>query len=176
VTAAEGTSVLGLDDRPALDVYLEAIGVGEEGLTSAGLAVACQTRPFGLESRAGYHVRFVRGGDLDRRAVEFLVAVPEGELVTLMSGDTESVIGAAGEAARQALGELSEPALGVIGFDCVACRGVIGDERLADEVDGVTRLLAADAVVSGFYTYGEIARRGGALGFHNQTTVVLAIQ
>jgi hypothetical protein len=176
VTAAEGTSVLGLDDRPALDAYLEAIGVDEAGLTSAGLAVACQTRPFGLESRGGYHVRFVRGGDLDRRAIEFLVAVPEGELVTLMRGDTDSVIGAAGDAVTNAVDELTGPPLGVVAFDCVACRGVLGDERLTTEVDRVASQLPADAIVSGLYTYGEIARRGGALGFHNQTMVVLAIQ
>jgi hypothetical protein len=53
---------------------------------------------------------------------------------------------------------------------------VLGDERLTTEVDRVASQLPADAIVSGLYTYGEIARRGGALGFHNQTMVVLAIQ
>jgi hypothetical protein len=176
VTAASGTSVLGLDDRPALDVYLEVIGAEHEELTSRSLAVISQTRPLGLESKGGYHARFVRGGDLDRRALEFLVAIPEGELVTLMQGDVDSVIGAAGDAVGQALGELGQPPLGVIAFDCVACRNVIGDDQLESEIGQVASQLPPDAIVSGLYTYGEIARRGGALGFHNQTMVVLAIQ
>lgn len=176
VTSVEGTALLGLDDRPALDVYLEALGLSDEDITSRDLAVASQTRPLGLESRGGHHVRFVRGGDLERRSVEFLVALPEGELVTLMEGDTDSVIGAAGDAVEQAVAEIGGDPLGVIAFDCVACRGVIGDDQLDAEIDQVTQHLAPDAVVSGLYTYGEIARRGGALGFHNQTMVVLAVR
>jgi len=175
VTAAEGTSILTLDDRPALDVYLEAIGGDDGNLTNSGLAVRCQTRPFGLQSRGTYHVRFVRGGDLERRSIEFLVAIPEGETVTLMQGDAESVIGAAGTAVAQALTEIEGPPLGILAFDCVACRGVIGDECVPTEVNEVTSHLADDSILSGLYTYGEIARRGGALGFHNQTMVVLAI-
>jgi hypothetical protein len=93
-----------------------------------------------------------------------------------MQGDTESVIGAAGDAVEQALVPLDQPPLAAIAFDCVACRGVIGDDRLHTEVERVTTHLPAAAVVSGLYTYGEIARRGGAQGFHNQTMVVLAIQ
>lgn len=176
VTEAEGTSVIGLDDRPALDAYLEAAGVDGDDLTSAGLAVACQTRPFGLPSGDGYHVRFVRGGDLERRSIEFLVAVPEGELVTLMQGDIDSVIGAAGDAVEQAVASLEAPPLAAIAFDCVACRGVIGEDRLGAEAERVTTHLPPEAVLAGLYTYGEIARRGGAQGFHNQTMVVLAIQ
>lgn len=47
---------------------------------------------------------------------------------------------------------------------------------LASEVRSVTDQLPREATVSGLYTYGEIARRGGTLGFHNQTMVVLAVQ
>ncbi|MGF1600004.1 MAG: FIST signal transduction protein [Acidimicrobiales bacterium] len=178
VTSSSGTSVLTLDDRPALDVYLEAIGHVGEPLTAAGLATLCQTSPLGLSSRSGYHVRFIRGGDPVRRSIEFLVAIPEGETVTVMGGDTSSVLGAAGEAAARAVAEAGaggHPVLGVVAFDCVACRGVIGDDLVAEEIGRLTASLPPEATVSGLYTYGEIARRGGALGFHNQTMVVLAL-
>lgn len=176
VTAAQGTSVLSLDDRPALEVYLEVIGAQIEDVTPAGLAQLCQASPLGLPTRGGYSVRFIRGGDIDERSIEFLVAVPEGELVTVMRGGTESIIGAAGEATAQALAELDGSPLGMIAFDCVACRGVIGDPLLPEEVASLAEHLPAEATLSGLYTYGEIARRGGGLGFHNQTMVVLAIQ
>ena len=79
---------------------------------------------------------------------------------------------AACQAALDPLGE--EPPLGVLAFDCVARRGVLGDPGIAAEVERIAE--AADgAPVAGFYSYGEIARTQGVSGFHNQTLVVLAL-
>jgi len=58
----------------------------------------------------------------------------------------------------------------------LACGGMIGDGELACATAAVAAQLPAGATQSGLYTYGEIARRGGGLGFHNQTVVVLAVQ
>lgn len=175
VTAADGNSILTLDDRPALDAYLEALGVTEDGV-GADLARFSQTRPLGLETRGGHQVRFIRGTDPERRSMEFLVAIGEGELVTLMQGGADTVVAAAGSAVEDALAQLTAAPLGLVAFDCVACRGVIGDGELASETATVAAQLPAGATLSGLYTYGEIARRGGSLGFHNQTMVVLAVQ
>lgn len=175
VTAADGNSILTLDDRPALDAYLEALGVTEASV-GPDLARFSQTRPLGLESRGGHQVRFIRATDPERRSMEFLVAIGEGELVTLMQGGSDTVVAAAGSAVDDALAQLTGDPLGVVAFDCVACRGVIGDGDLACETATVAGQLPAGATLSGLYTYGEIARRGGSLGFHNQTMVVLAVQ
>jgi hypothetical protein len=59
-------------------------------------------------------------------------------------------------------------------FDCVARRGVLGEQLIDAELDRLTTI-ADGAPVAGFYTYGEIARTRGARGFHNQTLVVLSI-
>ena len=140
VTAADDTSILSLDDRPALDAYLEVLGAPEAAKTPAEFAQFCQTRPLGLQSRGGHHVRFVRGADVERRSMEFLVAIGEGELVTLMHGGTDTVISAAGSAVHEAVAQLSGPPLGIVAFDCVACRGVIGDDELSRETDAVSRI------------------------------------
>jgi hypothetical protein len=50
---------------------------------------------------------------------------------------------------------------------------VLGD-GVQDEVSRIG-VHAGGAPVSGFYTYGEIARTHGISGFHNQTLVVLAL-
>ncbi|MDQ1402813.1 MAG: hypothetical protein QOG03_1129, partial [Actinomycetota bacterium] len=62
--------------------------------------------------------------------------------------------------------------LGLLAFDCIARKGVLGDGIVAE----VSRIadFAAGAPVAGFYTYGEIARTRGVNGFHNQTLVVVA--
>ena len=78
-------------------------------------------------------------------------------------------------ACRDALESLAgAPPLGLVAFDCIARRGVLGEEGVQVEVDRIGRQ-AAGAAVAGFYTYGEIARTHGMAGFHNQTLVVLAL-
>ncbi|HWW09739.1 MAG TPA: FIST C-terminal domain-containing protein, partial [Candidatus Acidoferrales bacterium] len=63
--------------------------------------------------------------------------------------------------------------LGFLAFDCIARRGVLGDEGIRQEVQRIGSH-SQGAPVAGFYTYGEIARTRGVSGFHNQTLVVLA--
>jgi hypothetical protein len=62
----------------------------------------------------------------------------------------------------------------MLAFDCIARRGVLGDQGIRTEIDRLASI-AAGAPVAGFYTYGEIARTRGLRGFHNQTLVVLSI-
>ena len=62
----------------------------------------------------------------------------------------------------------------MIAFDCIARRGVLGDEGIQAR-DRPARRARGGAPVAGFYTYGEIARTRGLRGFHNQTLVVLSI-
>jgi hypothetical protein len=65
-------------------------------------------------------------------------------------------------------------ALGMVAFDCIARRGVLGESGIAAEIRRVNQH-ADGAPVAGFYTYGEIARTRGVSGFHNQTLVLLAL-
>jgi hypothetical protein len=62
----------------------------------------------------------------------------------------------------------------MIAFDCIARRGVLGDDGIRSEIDRLATI-ASGTPVAGFYTYGEIARTRGPRGFHNQTLVVLSI-
>jgi hypothetical protein len=92
-----------------------------------------------------------------------------------MDGDAASVLAATDAACEGAVAGLDgAPALGVLAFDCIARRSVLGADGILDEV---ARIGAAcgGAPVAGFYTYGEIARTRGISGFHNQTLVVLAL-
>ena len=66
------------------------------------------------------------------------------------------------------------PPLGFFAFDCIARRGVLGEQGIQREVELIGQL-AGGAPVAGFYTYGEFARTHGISGFHNQTLVVLAV-
>ena len=176
VTESNGTSILALDDHPALDMYLAAVGHQDRITDSAAFARFAQTRPLGLMGHGSGQPRFVTGGDLDRRSLEFLVHVPEGQLVWVMGGDRSSVLRATEAATRRAVDQLDgRPPLGVIAFDCVARRGVIGEDNVDVEVAALAGALPPDTPIGGFYTYGEIAHTGGALGLHHQTMVVCAL-
>jgi hypothetical protein len=120
-------------------------------------------------------VRFIAGADFEQRSLMTIAEVPQGGLVWLMEGDHDSVLAATDAACADALAGLdgADPR-GLIVFDCIARRGVLGEEGIGREVQRVAQH-AAGAPVAGFYTYGEIARTQGVQGFHNQTLVVLAV-
>jgi hypothetical protein len=91
-----------------------------------------------------------------------------------MQGDYDSVLGATNVACEQAVSALEgRTPLGLLAFDCIARKGVLGDAGVTAEVARI-REYAPGAPVAGFYTYGEIARTHGVSGFHNQTLVVVA--
>jgi hypothetical protein len=177
VTASAGNRVYTLDDRPALDAYLEHLGVDEPDVSDQeGLARLALTHPLGLSRPNGEdQVRFIGGGDFAERSLSCIAEVPQGALVWIMEGDARSVLEATHAAGGDALAALDgRPPLGMIAFDCIARRGVLGDEGIHAEIDRLASI-ASGAPVAGFYTYGEIARTRGLRGFHNQTLVVLSI-
>jgi hypothetical protein len=177
VTLSEGNLIHRLDDRPALDVYLEQSGaVGPECSNAGAFIRLAMTHPLGLSGRTGEEqVRYIGGADFAERSLSCIAEVPQGGLVWIMGGDAESVLRATDAACGDSLAALEgDPPLGMLAFDCIGRRGVLGDEGIRAEVD---RLAAhgAGAPIAGFYTYGEIARTRGMRGFHNQTLVVLSI-
>ena len=92
-----------------------------------------------------------------------------------MKGDYDSVLGATDGACADALEGLEgRPPLGVLAFDCIARRGVLGETGIQAEMERITQHMGV-APVAGFYTYGEFARIRGVSGFHNQTLVVMAV-
>jgi hypothetical protein len=175
VTASSGTRVLALDDRPALDVYLERLDAPAEARTDpAAFTRFALTHPFGLNRRSGEEVRFIAEANFEDRSIVCIAEVPQGGLAWIMEGDATSVLDATTAACSQAVdGLVGRPPLGFLAFDCIARRGVLGNDGIREEVSQITSY-AQGAPVAGFYTYGEIARTHGVSGFHNQTLVVLA--
>jgi hypothetical protein len=177
VTRSGGNRVYTLDSEPALDIYLERLGLtGMEPEDQSRLATVAQTHPLGLSRRIGEdQIRFISGGDFKERSLTCIAEVPQGGMVWIMDGDADSVLAATDAACRDSLAALDgRPPLGLVAFDCIARRGVLGDAGIAREIARVSAS-AGGAPVAGFYTYGEIARTQGMSGFHNQTLVVLSI-
>ena len=175
VTSSDGNQVFTLDDEPALDVYLRLLGAPPQAYTdSAALTRFALDHPLGISGRTQDVVRFVTGADLETRALNLVARMPQGGLAWVMTGDVDSVLQATDDACQMAVDQLhGAPARGILAFDCIARRAVLGAST-QDEVDRIGARTDGAPVV-GFYTYGEIARTHGMSGFHNQTLVVLAL-
>lgn len=175
VTTVDGSHVHLLNDRPALDVYLERLGAPPETYEDPGaLNRFALLHPLGLERVNGEDIRVPGEVDYETRTIICTAEVPPGALVWLMEGDETSVIESAALACEEACGRLggAEP-IGAIVFDCVGRRLVLGD-MLDKEADTIASSLG-DVPFGGFFTYGEIARARGSSGVHNETFVVMVL-
>jgi hypothetical protein len=168
VTEAEGTLLRRLNDAPALDAYLDA--VGEEG-DFDGLA---RRHPLGAPAARGREplVRAIAAADPEARTLELFGELPTGTLVTPMAAEEDALRAAADAACSDALAALGgRPPLGLLTFAGDARRATVGPHGDRDRLVAVAR----SAAVAGFHGCGEIARTRGLTGFHNGALAVLAI-
>jgi len=176
VTGSSPNRVDSLDNRPALDVFLERLGTEPGQLRPEDLPALALMHPIGLGRHRGEEqMRFITSADFTRRVLFSTAQVPQGSLVWLMEADTSAVLAAtttACDASVAALGG-STP-LGMLAFDCVARRGVLGEEGIKKEIQSLADA-AGGAPLAGFYSYGEIARTHGMRGLHNYTLAILSV-
>jgi hypothetical protein len=177
ITKSANNRVYTIENEPALDVYLARLDAPEDARSDASAFTQfAQTHPLGLSTRTGEErVRFIGEADFADRSLGCIAEVPQGALAWFMEGDEQSVLEATDAACGDALASLDgRSALGVVAFDCIARRGILGDDGIQNEIGRIAEKVGG-APVSGFYTYGEIARTHGVSGFHNQTLVVMAV-
>jgi len=170
VTRAAAGRVLELDERPAEAAYLERLGGDAHDDTVLA-------HPLALRRRGGEH--HVRSIWLDGAPEGGLhCAAPAGALVWVMRSTTEAVLEAAEAATADAVAALdgAAPCL-VLPFDCAARLKFLGGHGSDGAREELARIAeqAQGAPVAGPYTFGEIARTRGIVGYHQQTLVVLAI-
>lgn len=176
VTSSEGTTIHQLDSRPALDVYLEQFGLPREITQDASQFTKFALRhPLALARRSGEPlVRLITAACPKSGSLRAMAAVPEGANVWLMSGDDASVLEATDAACADAFAGIDGAPKGVVMFDCVTRRDMLGDVGIQREIDRIATQ-AGGAPIAGLFTYGEIARTRGVNGLHHETLVALAI-
>jgi hypothetical protein len=176
VTESHGTTLVSLDDRPALDVYFDQFQAPEAVRHDPSQFFAfAHTRPVGIARRNRTEIRYVYGADYETRTITVFAEVPQGAMAYLMQGSSQSVLEATAEVCALAEQELQgQPARGFMLLECVARKSLLDQAGL---LDASLRLptVRDEVSVGGFYTYGEIARTEGAGGLHNQTVVALAL-
>jgi hypothetical protein len=169
VTSSAGNVLLTLDNRPGLEVYKNYLGEEAAGLPAAALRFPlCVTSP----GQPNAVVRTILSIDEEAGSMTFAGDIPLGATVRLMRASYEDLITGAEEAALQA----SQGASLVLCVSCVGRRIVLG-QRAEEELEGVRASFGPGPILTGFYSYGELAPSGQdkACQLHNQTMTVTSI-
>jgi len=131
---------------------------------------------FPLELRAGDQrvLRALIGINEEEQSIIFAGNVPEGVYARFMVGHIEDLIDGTRLAAGESLQSLAkiEPQFSLL----VSCNGrrYVLKQRIEEEVEAVREALGSRMVLTGFYSYGEIApaRSGGQCELHNETMTI----
>lgn len=171
VTRSQGNELFEFDGKSALALYKKYLGDHAAGLPATGLFFPLSIRAPGCESSL---VRTLLAVDETRQSMTFAGDVPEGSLARLMKANSDRLIDGAVGAAKLGTNAIAPatPQLAIL-ISCVG-RKMVLRQRAEEEIEGVREVLGPDAVLSGFYSYGEIAPQfpSSRGELHNQTMTV----
>lgn len=171
ITRSKNNVLYEFDGRPALSLYKQYLGEYAQSLPASGLLFPLALRIGERETRV---MRALLAMDEEEQSITFAGDVPEGSYVRLMRGHIEHLIDGAQVAATSSIEKLgSSPAQFSILVSCNGRRPVF-KQRIEEEVEAVSIALGDQAVLTGFYSYGEIAPivAGGQSELHNQTITI----
>lgn len=167
VTKSKDNVLFELDGEPALALYKSFLGDEASKLPSSGLLFPLSMRY--SEDRKPL-VRTILAVSEAEQSLTFAGDIPEGSYIRLMKANVDRLIDGAEEAAELAKQETNEFAI------CISCVGrkLVLRQIVEEEVEGVREHLGPKCVITGFYSYGEIApfKKGVECELHNQTMTI----
>ena len=167
ITKSNNNVLYELDGKPALDLYKKYLGDKAKELPKSALLYPLSVITTEKETAI---VRTILNIDENTNAMILAGDVPEGSRVQLMMSTVDDIANGARTAAELAMkNRVKEPELAIL-VSCVG-RKLVMDQRTEEEVEEVISVIGCNAVVSGFYSYGEMAPFEGqdSCKLHNQT-------
>jgi hypothetical protein len=171
ITRSAGNVLYELDGQSALELYKRYLGEYAADLPASGLLF-----PLSLRAKEGETglVRTILSVSEQDQSMTFAGDVPEGTFARFMKANFERLIDGAIGAAQtsyQIIGS-SSPDLAIL-ISCVG-RKLVLKQRTEEEVEGVRDILGERTILTGFYSYGEIAPfiPSAACELHNQTMTI----
>ncbi|WP_456428203.1 FIST signal transduction protein [Rhodocaloribacter sp.] len=171
ITRSEANVLYELDGRSALALYKRYLGELAEGLPGAALRFPlCIWTPDGDRTL----VRTILSIDEENQSMTFAGDVPTGACARFMRASYEDLVDGAAYAAEHCVRDsrIEDAELAI----CVSCWGrklVLG-QRTEEETEVVREMLGTQPVITGFYSYGELAPPESAewCELHNQTMTI----
>lgn len=171
VTRSVGNVLYELDGSSALELYKTYLGSHAANLPASGLLFPLSLRGENGDQRV---VRTILGTDEKAGSLIFAGDIPQGGYAQLMKANVDRLIDGAHGAATacyEAVGSRT-PDLAIL-ISCVG-RKLVLNQRTEEEVESVRDVLGESTVISGFYSYGEIApfMSSTKCELHNQTMTI----
>lgn len=173
ITKSDGNILYEIDGKPALDLYKTYLGDKAKDLPGSALIYPLNVRS--KENDQSF-VRTILNIDEEKNAMILAGDVPEQSKVQLMMTNMDSIASASETAALRAMeGRNNPPQLALL-ISCIG-RKLVLDQRIEEEVEEVMSVIGDDVVISGMYSYGEIAPFYGerSCKLHNQTMTITLI-
>jgi len=173
VTKSDGNILYKIDGKPALDLYKNYLGEKAKDLPGSALIYPLNVKS--KENKQSF-VRTILNIDEEKNAMILAGDVPEQASVQLMMTNMDSIAAASETAALRAMeGRNNAPQLALL-ISCIG-RKLVLDQRIEEEVEEVMSVIGDDVVISGMYSYGEIAPFYGerSCKLHNQTMTITLI-
>lgn len=175
VTRSSGNVLYDLDGRSALELYKKYLGDMARELPASALLFPLCIRT--KENETGI-VRTILSVNDHENSMTFAGDIPEGSYARFMKANCERLIDGAYGAALTGHRAMSEsvPAELTILISCVG-RKLVLKQRVEEEVETSRDILGPDAIITGFYSYGEISpfTPGAKCALHNQTMTVTTL-
>ncbi|RVT87629.1 FIST signal transduction protein [Inhella crocodyli] len=176
VTRSENNVLFELDGEPALEVYKRYLGEHAKDLPASGLLF-----PFAMLGSDHNDIGLIRtilGVDEAAGSLTLAGEIDPDGYLKLMHANTNALVSGAEAAAQAALemhrqgGAGSQTGLALL-VSCVGRKLVMGG-RVDEEVEAVADVFGQGAVITGFYSNGEISPFTGNLAckLHNQTMTI----
>ncbi len=171
VTKAHGNTLFELDGKSALKLYQNYLGDQAALLPASALRFPLSVSAPGAAQKV---VRTILSIDEAAQSMTFAGDIPVGARVRFMRASYEDLIDGAAAAAEQ-LGERAADL--VLCVSCVGRRIVLG-QRTEEETESVRAVVGPQAVLTDFYSYGELAPSGRhiACQLHNQTMTITSLR
>jgi hypothetical protein len=172
VTKSHDNVLLEVDGESALDLYERYLGKHAKNLPASGHLFPLHLREAGASN---WVVRTILGLDRRERALFFGGDIPLGATVRLMRGNMDNLLDGAQDAARHAR-LAGDDALAIL-VSCVG-RKMLLKQFVEEEIETVAENLGPGAILTGFYSYGEIAcdETKESCCLHNQTMTITVLR
>jgi hypothetical protein len=171
ITRSRQNVLYEFDGRPALELYKQYLGKHADGLPVSGLMFPLELRS---DEQGRRVLRALLSVDEAEQSITYAGNVPEGAQARFMFATIDDLISGTQLAAAESAARLNTSAaqLSIL----VSCNGrrFVLKQRTEEEVEAVHEALGERAVLTGFYSYGEIApaEGDGRAQLHNETMTI----
>lgn len=175
ITRSSGNILYELDGKSALDLYKKYLGDLAKDLPASAML-------FPLAIRQNPHspplVRTILSINEEDKGMIFAGNIPEGWYAQLMKANFDRLVDGANQAANASYEMLEKrsPDLAIL-ISCFGRRLVLGP-RTEEEIESVREVIGKNAIIAGFYSYGEIAPTAPHANceLHNQTMTITTLK